>query len=563
MWKKYYFVFFLMGVNQLSGACTPAGTAGNDVVTCTGNIQTSQQFYGGNDSVTLQNVIDVNYTGVYWLDESHSGNPSTDGNDTFISNGSRFFWVFGFRGDDTFTIDHSQFNNAYGDTNPDHVRTQRGNDTFLITSSTSYGYILGGNDNDVITIRDSNVSNVASGYSDIYPQIDYSPFDGNDTILLDHVNFTATLYWDVNSSEGVVSAGRGDDTITFRHGGEAYYVYGGHGNDKIEVYDDEHFNACLSSSQIADPCGIYGDESYSSEQNVSRIPILHGDDEILLHGGDVSHILVQAGHGSDKVIVGTEVILVGTEFDGGDDHAVSDGFIDQLIFDQWSGEIAGSNLLNWEQIIFENASVISFLDQELVTGHDPVAGVLSYGLVIQDNATWRQIHDFNVDGNIHNAAIIDMQNLDMPGATLQIGYDYSADNGFIYLDTVLNDASVVQSDSIIIKGNTSGKTTLYINNVGGTGAQTPTADNTGILIIKVEGDSQGVFTLGSELEAGEYLYTLYKGSDGNWYLRSEEKYPCYCNKLQSDSGDTISLLGMAILFILFVLLAKREEINSF
>jgi hypothetical protein len=563
MCKKYYLLFSLVLFNQLFGACTPAGTAGNDVVTCTGNIHTAQQFYGGDDSVTLQNVSDVNYTAVYWLDESHSGNPATDGNDTFVSNHSRFFWVFGFSGDDTFMIDHSQFNNAYGDTNPDHVRTQRGNDILLITNSVSYGYILGGNDNDIMTIIDSNVSNVASGYSDIYGQIDYTPFDGNDTILLDYVNFTAPLYWDQNSTEGVVLSGKGDDSIIFRHGGEAYYVYGGHGNDRIEVYDNEHFNACQSSSQITDRCGIYGDESYASEPNATAIPILHGDDAILLHGGDVSGILIQGGDGSDKVLIDTEVVLVDTLLDGGDDRTASDGFVDQIVFNQWMGEVSGTDLKNWEQIIFENSSMVSFTGQIIETGYASTAGGISYGLIIRDNATWRQVGDFSIDGNVHNDAIIDMQNGDQPGSILQVAYGYSSDDGAIYLDTVLNDASSVQSDGIVIEGNSSGHTTLYINNIGGVGGQTPTGDNGGILVIQVEGNSLGTFSLGNRLEAGEYLYTLQQGSNGNWYLKSEKKYSCSCEQILSDSVDTVNIIGIFVLLMACMLLVKREEINSF
>jgi len=529
--SKYLFTLFTMlslSITASYAACTPAGTTGDDTVSCSGVINSFQYFYGGSDMVTLNHVSALTTNNVYWLDEALGGNPVTDGNDTFISHNSQFHWVLGFGGDDTFQIDHSKFNNAYGDTNPLRGFGNRGNDTFLIEHSTSYGYILGGNDNDIITIIESNVSNVASGYSDIYGNIDYTPFDGNDTILLDHVNFNAPLYWDNIQIEGVVTGGRGNDRITFQNGGEAYYIYGGHGSDIIEVYDNEHFNACTSSHQITDRCGIYGDESYASEPNATAIPLLHGDDQIILHNGDVSGILVQGGDGSDLVKIHTPVILANTRIDGGDDRNIADGFTDQLLFDQWSGEINGSNIVNWEQIILDNNSVVTFSDINLSTGYaDGISPqtLLPYGLILQNHSTLKQYHDFTVDGNLYNNAMIDMQDGNTPGTTLIVNHNYTSDHGKLYLDVTLNDALPNITDKLLIKADASGTTTLFVNNINGSGGATPEGKNRGILVVKIEGDSNAVFKLDQVLEAGDYWYSLYKGNNGNWYLRSEKKVP--------------------------------------
>jgi autotransporter family porin len=88
------------------------------------------------------------------------------------------------------------------------------------------------------------------------------------------------------------------------------------------------------------------------------------------------------------------------------------------------------------------------------------------------------------------------------------------------MDTVLgNDASA--TDKLIINGNTTGATSLSVNNVGGTGAQTVE----GIQVVQVDGASSGTFALTSPVQAGSYEYQLFQGgtstpTDGDWYLRS-------------------------------------------
>ena len=538
--KRLWFYGFVMSVGfalqSLQAGCVPAGTAGDDIINCTGN-SANLAALGGDDFVALNQATGHS---VYYLDEALGGNPATDGNDTFVSDSSTFFWVFGFGGDDRFEITDSNFSNAYGDTNPGHGTSQRGNDTILIENSISNGYILGGNDNDTITIINSTVSNVAAGYSNIYPGVDYSPYDGNDTIVLDHVDFSAPLYWDPLSTEGVVTGGRGDDTITLRNGGEAYYVYGGHGSDTINIGGGEHFNPCLSSRQDPDRCGIYGDIGYANEPNATAIPFLHGDDIVRLSDVDFRNGYLQGGDGSDHVSVATQGRIIGAELDGGDDRRVADGFVDRLSLEHWSGDLNGSLLKNWEQIVVGQGSEITFVDVNLSTGIDPgtdsVTG-LPYGLIIHNEAVWRQHTFFDLDGNLHNEGIIDLNDDTVTGTVLKVAGDYGGGgDAVIRLDTVLNGAAPSQTDQVHILGQTKGTTKLEVHNKGGAGAQTPTGDNQGILLIRVEGSSEGTFRLDTPLEAGNYLYHLTKGSNGNWYLQSEKKTPAFSVSVTVDSS---------------------------
>jgi len=66
-----------------------------------------------------------------------------------------------------------------------------------------------------------------------------------------------------------------------------------------------------------------------------------------------------------------------------------------------------------------------------------------------------------------------------------------------------------------VKGNTSGTTSVTVNNAGGAGGQTVD----GITLIEVGGDSNGTFTLTNTVRGGAYVYSLGK-ADKNWVLTS-------------------------------------------
>lgn len=107
------------------------------------------------------------------------------------------------------------------------------------------------------------------------------------------------------------------------------------------------------------------------------------------------------------------------------------------------------------------------------------------------------------------------------GSRLIIEGDYIANNGQLTLSTVLaGDDS--NTDKLIVKGSTSGNTSVIINGLGDQGAQT----TNGIQVVEVGGPSNGVFSLSNRVVIGAYEYTLFKGTpnsaDGNWYLRSEK-----------------------------------------
>ncbi|ECQ3984451.1 fibronectin-binding autotransporter adhesin ShdA [Salmonella enterica subsp. enterica serovar Infantis] len=112
-----------------------------------------------------------------------------------------------------------------------------------------------------------------------------------------------------------------------------------------------------------------------------------------------------------------------------------------------------------------------------------------------------------------------------PGNTLYVDGNYTGNGGSLYLNTVLGDDDSA-TDKLVITGDASGTTDLYINGIGD-GAQT----TNGIEVVDVGGVSTSdAFVLKNEVNASLYTYRLYwNESDNDWYLAS---------KAQSDDDDS-------------------------
>jgi outer membrane autotransporter protein len=128
----------------------------------------------------------------------------------------------------------------------------------------------------------------------------------------------------------------------------------------------------------------------------------------------------------------------------------------------------------------------------------------------------------NLAGHVVNAGTVAPGTTAGGFGTLTVG-SYAGFGGTLAIDTKLGDDSS-PTDLLKVTGDTSGTTTVKVNNVGGTGALTVQ----GIEIVDVGGASNGTFNLKGDyvffgqqaVIGGAYAYTLQKGADGNWYLRS-------------------------------------------
>jgi hypothetical protein len=210
-----------------------------------------------------------------------------------------------------------------------------------------------------------------------------------------------------------------------------------------------------------------------------------GNTAVTIAGTVLGNVVL--GEGSDALTFESTADLSGIVImDGGDDVATADGWIDILTFSGSSVALTAANVINWENVVVDTGSTVSLIGtQTLVTAELSLnaGGILSLG----NGASSDQL---TVDGDF------------VGGGTLQ-------------LDTQLGDNSS-PSDVLTINGDTSGNTVINVTNVAGAGAATT---GNGILVVEVVGTSGGTFSLGGQVRAGNYLYTLVKvGTD--WYLQS-------------------------------------------
>ncbi|WP_442978505.1 fibronectin-binding autotransporter adhesin ShdA [Salmonella enterica] len=133
---------------------------------------------------------------------------------------------------------------------------------------------------------------------------------------------------------------------------------------------------------------------------------------------------------------------------------------------------------------------------------------------------------FTLNGDLVNmGTIASGSTSSTPGNTLYVDGNYTGNGGSLYLNTVLGDDDSA-TDKLVITGDASGTTDLYINGIGD-GAQT----TNGIEVVDVGGVSTSdAFVLKNEVNTGLYTYRLYwNESDNDWYLAS---------KAQSDDDDS-------------------------
>lgn len=133
---------------------------------------------------------------------------------------------------------------------------------------------------------------------------------------------------------------------------------------------------------------------------------------------------------------------------------------------------------------------------------------------------------FTLNGDLVNmGTIASGSTSSTPGNTLYVDGNYTGNGGSLYLNTVLGDDDSA-TDKLVITGDASGTTDLYINGIGD-GAQT----TNGIEVVDVGGVSTSdAFVLKNEVNVSLYTYRLYwNESDNDWYLAS---------KAQSDDDDS-------------------------
>lgn len=231
-----------------------------------------------------------------------------------------------------------------------------------------------------------------------------------------------------------------------------------------------------------------------------------GDDKLNLTEGALKGSVLM-GSGSDELVLSGSFnseqvsLLDGQEGD------------DVLVLKGAQASFTGERLSSWETIqLTENADLT-------LAGGELTLDTLSYsddkirGISIDSSSTLRVPKNFILNSNLINSGTITLASTSV-GHIFTINGDYKGNNGWLLLNAQLNGDNSL-SDKLVVNGNTSGSTTVKVFNVAGLGAKT----NKGIEVIKVTGNSDGVFLLASPVQSGVWEYLLNKKGN-NWYLDS-------------------------------------------
>lgn len=233
--------------------------------------------------------------------------------------------------------------------------------------------------------------------------------------------------------------------------------------------------------------------------------VADGDDSFNWSDGDLNGSFF-GGNGSDTVTISTSNYDGNEIFDGGDDLSITDTWSDGLIFQGVNATIDNMSVLNWEDVTIDDGQ-LEFLTSLTVGGESAT------GLDLINNSTLKVSNDFLLTGNLNNQSSISLVDNDA-GDTFTLNGNYSSTLGQINLDVVLDDGGS-GTDILIITGNTDGSTIINITNINGLGANTL---GDGILLIQVNGDSTGTFSLPTPLNINGYEYNLVQVGN-NWHLQ--------------------------------------------
>ncbi|HGE3902473.1 TPA: autotransporter YcgH [Escherichia coli] len=160
-------------------------------------------------------------------------------------------------------------------------------------------------------------------------------------------------------------------------------------------------------------------------------------------------------------------------------------------------------------------------------------------LKLSENTIWNMKDDSVVTHLTNSDSIINLSYDDgqtfTQGKTLTVKGNYVGNNGQLNIRTVLGDDKSA-TDRLIVEDNTSGSTTVYVKNAGGSGAATLN----GIELITVNGDESpaDAFRQGdARIAAGAFEYQL-KQQGKNWYLTSYQSVNEEDNSSEGNSEST-------------------------
>ncbi|HBC0587964.1 autotransporter outer membrane beta-barrel domain-containing protein [Enterobacter cloacae] len=268
--------------------------------------------------------------------------------------------------------------------------------------------------------------------------------------------------------------------------------------------------------------GHYGNGRLTiSDNGTVSVPLI----TIAAYEGSSGVLNIGAAQGEPATVAG--MLLTDTVFLGsGNSTLVLNHTNSDYLFD---AKITGTNASSIVRVLSGTTiltGISTYAGQTDVTGGTLQAGVENT-LSARSAYTISPAGVLNLNGysnqvaSMNNAGLVRLSSdasASAVGATLTVMGDYAGNDSTLALRTVLGDDDSV-TDHMVVKGSTSGNTTVQILNAGGSGALT----TNGIELITVGGASDGEFKQDGRIVAGAYDYNLLRGNGqnaSNWYLSS-------------------------------------------
>lgn len=420
----------------------------------------------------------------------------TTGNDvSYCASGELSGWE-GQGGNDTLSLRNVIFNN------------------YVPADFTTSGTINMGSGNDQVKvwIYNSSSSSTPQTTVTIAPDTVINTLDGED--IVDFTNIGSNL--SINESlSGTINLGKGNDK---------FYTDGNLTiNTKINGDEgDDEFNlgsTTISNSNNRTQATINGDISGGSGNDRFTLDLGVRMNGTIDGGADTdSFNLVEGSAKNVNGGSGNDYFTIRNSFSYSDSNLVLDGGTgeDNLSFDALTGSIKAENLVNFESFNVGGFSKLNFTGNQLTIQNSTDPN--SYNTIGIDEGSELSFssNSFTIAGGkgLSNRGTLNLRGA-APGRLLTIEGDYEASNNSSILVNAQLGGDYTPIDKLLVKGNTSGKSKIFIANVGGTGGAT----SNGINVIEVRGNSEATFTLGNKVEAGNYEYFLFK-SGKNWFLES-------------------------------------------
>ncbi|WP_428086980.1 autotransporter outer membrane beta-barrel domain-containing protein [Candidatus Thioglobus sp.] len=230
-----------------------------------------------------------------------------------------------------------------------------------------------------------------------------------------------------------------------------------------------------------------------------------GDSTTTVNTGASVAGTISLGDGSDNLTFAGGDFSGVTLFDGGDDTDTADGFTDVLTFSGSSAALVGANIVNWENVVIDAGSIMSFSDNLLTAG----TLTTNAGGILDASGS-----ALAITGNLRNSGILTMQD-GVAGDSVIVSGDYTG-GGQLLVDV---DTSTDSADTLVLQGaNSSGTTSVSVNDIAAAGSAT----GNDIVVVDDTASGAAIFNLVSPpIVNGAFNYNALNNVGDDWVLQAD------------------------------------------